>query len=538
MQDRHWNITSFRPLQVYCTAFAIAIALLSSGCKVGPDYCGPPISPVAEDYPAATADAAVVASPPQDGGNTAPTSETQGDLELTESIPVDELAPELVAWWTALNDPILNELVVCAVENNRDLRVAAERIFEARARRGTVASGLFPQVDTDASFTHEKRSSGGMFGGAVRDWWSWGTDLTWEIDVFGRLRRLLEAADADIGEQRELYRDTLVLLIAETATTYVEARSHQEQMAIVAANIDVQAETVRLVRSRYNNDKTDMLDVRQSEGSLKGVEAGYPLFRILYRQSINRLSVLIGCPPGAVDGLMSQPQPIPHAPGHVAVGIPAELLRRRPDIRAVERKIAAQTARIGAAEGELYPQFSLTGTFGLGANDFSALWSSNAIGAGVTPSMRWHILNFGRYRSNVWVQESLQRQYMWEYQDTVLRAAEEVDNALVGFSEGKQRGQLLQESVDDYQEAVRLSQIKYRAGHVDLQRVLDSQRSMLASQNLLVLNRTEVVRSFITLYRALGGGWQVPVRQIAAMAPPPSEEQPEFIPLPPPAGQP
>ena len=538
MLDHSIRFVTSRIVLAHCVSFTMAIGLFAGGCKVGPDYCGPPISPVADSYPAATAEDATAASPSDDSDGTASPGGPQGDGEAIESIPIEELAPELVSWWTSLNDPILNELVVCAAENNRDLRVAAERIFEARARRGTVASSLFPQVDTDGSFTHEKRSSGGSLGGVVRDWWSWGTDLSWEIDVFGRLRRLLEAADADIGEQRELYRDTLVLLIAETAATYVEARSHQEQMAIVLANIDVQSETVRLVRSRYDNDKTDMLDVRQSEGSLKGVEAGYPSFRILYRESINRLSVLIGCPPGAVDAIMEQPRPIPRAPEHVAVGIPAELLRRRPDLRAVERKIAAQTARIGAAEGELYPQFSINGSFGLGAKDFSALWSSNAIAAGITPAMRWHILNFGRYRSNVWVQESLQRQYIWEYQDTVLRAAEEVDNALVGFSEGKRRGELLQESVEHYEEAVRLSQIKYRAGHVDLQRVLDSQRSLLASQNLLVLNRTAVVRSFISLYRALGGGWQVPVQQIANVTTGPAEEPAEFIPLPPPASQP
>ena len=538
MQEHHWDIANVRPLHIYFAALAIAMAILTSGCRVGPDYCRPPSSPVADSYPAASVDEADVLHAPLDGADHPGTGEAQGDVDPFESDPAGELTPELVSWWTALNDPVLNEFVVCAVKNNRDLRVAAERILESRARRGTVASSLFPQVDTDGSFTHEKRPSGGMFGGTVRDWWSWGTDLSWEIDVFGRLRRLLEAADADIGEQRELYRDTLILLIAETAHTYVEARSHQEQMAIVAANINVQAETVRLVRSRYNNDKADMLDVSQAEGSLKGVEAGYPPFRILYRQSINRLSVLIGCPPGAVDAQMSQPRPIPNAPEHVAVGIPAELLRRRPDIRSAERKIAAQTSRIGAAVGELYPQFSIIGTFGLEANDFSALWNSNSIGAGVTPAMRWHILNFGRYRSNVRVQESLQRQYIWEYENTVLRAAEEVDNALVGFDQGKQRGKLLQKSVDNYVEAVRLSQIKYRAGHVDLQRVLDSQRSQLVSQNLLVLNRTEVVQSFISLYRALGGGWQLPVQRIATMTTGIAEGQPELIPLPPPTGQP
>lgn len=496
-----------------CTALMLAVAFLTGGCKVGSDYWGPPASPVAPSYPTASANVVEDLPSPHDVGLAARESEHRPDTRRPEPNSVIAEAPELAGWWTSLNDPILDELIASAVANNRDLRVAAERVFESRARRGTVASSLFPQIAADGSFTHERRPSGGLFSGSIRDWWALGGDLSWEIDVFGRLRRLLEAADADVGERQELYRDTLILLIAETATAYVEARSHQEQMAIVEANIQVQSETVRLVRSRFANEKTDMLDVHQAEGSLKEVQAGYPAFRILYRQSINRLSVLIGEPPGTVDAVMSMPQSIPSAPEHVAVGIPAELLRRRPDIRAAERRIAAQTARIGASIGELYPQFSIIGSFGLGANDFSALWQTNAIGASISPGMRWNILNFGRYRSNVWVQESLQRQHMLEYENVVLQAAEEVDNALVAFHERRERGKLLQESIEHYSEAVRLAQIKYRAGHTDLQRVLDSQRSLLASQNLLVLNRTAEVQAFVALYRAMGGGWQAPVRQ-------------------------
>lgn len=501
---------------------------------MGPDYCGPPASPIASQYPTALARTTEDLPSPQDAGISSVDSGNHIAAEGGEPSLVDAAGPELASWWTALNDPVLNQLILGAVENNRDLRVAAERIFEARARRGTVASSLFPQIDMGASFSHERRPSGGLFSGTIRDWWSWGGDLSWEIDVFGRLRRLLEAADADIGERQELYRDTLILLIAETAATYVEARSHQEQMAIVEANIGIQTETVRLVRSRYDNEKTDMLDVSQAEGSLSQVEAEYPTFRVLYRQSINRLSVLLGCPPGTVDAIMSKPQPIPPAPEHVVVGIPAELLRRRPDIRSVERRIAGQTARIGAAVGELYPQFSIIGSFGIEAADFSRLWQSDALTAGVTPGMRWHILNFGRYRSNVWVQESLRRQYVWEYENAVLQAAEEVDNALVAFHEGKERGRLLQDSIDHYRNAVNLSQIKYRAGHTDLQRVLDSQRSLLASQNLLVLNRAVVVRAFITLYRALGGGWQIPVQQVTGASLSPAGALPEPLPPPPP----
>ncbi|MBN1911290.1 MAG: TolC family protein [Pirellulales bacterium] len=534
--QHHWGLAGCWRVQVHWIV-SLTIGVLVCGCKVGPDYCGPPSAPVGAYYP--------VANEGNEAGPSAP-QKPEGEVLLRkpredtggETPSPDALAPELVSWWTSLNDPVLNELVVCAVRNNRDLRVAAERIFKARASRGTVVSSLFPQVDTDGSFTREKRASGGFLGGVARDWWAWGTRMTWEIDVFGRLRRLLEAADADVGEQQELYRDTLVLLIAETATAYAEARSHQEQMAIVAANINVQAKTVHLVRSRFDNEKADMLDVSQSEGSLKGVEAGYPATQILYRESINRLSVLLGSPPGAVDALMRQPRPIPHAPEYVATGIPADLLRRRPDIRAAERRVAAQTARIGAAVGELYPQFSLVGAFGLESQNFSTLWNANAITASVAPGMQWHILNFGRYRSNIWVQESMQRQYLWEYENTVLQAAEEVDNALVGFVQGKQRGKLLQESVDYYREAVRLSQIKYRAGNVDLQRVLDSQSSLLASQNQLLLNRMAVVRSFISLYRALGGGWQLPVEQVTPLPPVVAENQPEVVPAPLPGARP
>ncbi len=538
VENRRLDSVGSWPSYLRCAILVIVAGFFSSGCKVGPDYTGPPCPAIGQCYPEATSDEESVVNVIPDQGCSEDTPAVGGDGESIEVVPIGELGPELANWWTALNDPVLNELVVCVVQQNPDLLLAAERIFESRARRGTVASSLFPQIDTNTYFTHEKRPAGGLFSGSVRNWWSWSTDLSWEIDVFGRLRRLLESSDADIGEKQELYRDTLILLIAETATTYVEARSHQEQMAIIASNIDIQKETVRLVTSRHDNDKADMLDVSQAKGSLKGVEAGYPLSQILYRRSINRLSVLTGSPPGAIDALMSDPQPIPDAPEYVTVGIPAELLQRRPDVRGVERKLAAQTARIGGAVGELYPQFSITGSFGLAANEFGALWNNRAIATGITPAVRWNILNFGRYRCNVWVQESLQRQYTWEYENTVLRAAEEVDNALVSYKRGKERRDLLRESVDYYAEAVRLSQIKYQAGAVDLQRVLNSQESLLASQNLLVLNRTDVVRSFITLYRALGGGWQIPVQQIAAatLAPTIAEEQPEH--LPPPAAEP
>ena len=366
-------------------------------------------------------------------------------------------------------------------------------------------------------------------------------NLSWEIDVFGRLRRQLEAANADIAADIELYRNTLIILLSDVARNYVDARAYQERIRIVRQNIEAQRQTLNIAERKLDAGTVNELDVAQARANLESSKSELPTLELRYRESINRLSVLLGCPPGEVDTAMSEPKRIPAAPESVMVGIPAELLRQRPDIRRAEREVAAQTARIGVAVGDIYPQFSITGTFGLDAADFSRMFQSDSINAGVGPAFRWNILNFGRYRCNIAAQEFFQQQLILSYQNTVLVAAEEVDNALAGYVREKQRRAFLSNTVDAYQRSVELSQMQYAAGTVDFQRVLDSQRNLLTFQNQLVQTEANVVNNVILLYRAMGGGWDAPIPPPGSDTPPPpfvpfpeapGEAAPEAIPAP------
>lgn len=498
-------------------AFAFLLLAGLGGCKVGPDYVGPPPAPIAPAYTQIN---------PEEG---------VAQVQSTD----------LALWWHRFGDSRLDHLVVRAVAGNPPLREAALRIYESRARYGTVRSGFFPQVDMDGSYYYQKisRSTGGTVtggGGIVdttRELWSWGMNLGWEIDVFGRLRRQLEAADADIGADVELYRDTLIILLSDVARNYVDARAYQERIRIVLQNIDAQNQTLAIAQRKFEVQVVSELDVAQARANLESSKSELPTLELRYRESINRLSVLLGCPPGEVDAMMAEPVPIPLSPENIMVGIPAELLRRRPDIREAERRVAAQTARIGVAVGDIYPQFSIIGTFGLDAADFSRLFNSDSINAGVGPAFRWNILNFGRFRCNIAAQEFLQQQWVAAYQQTVLEAAEEVDNALAGFVREKQRRTYLANTVAAYRRSVELSQMQYAEGAIDFQRVLDSQRNLLNFQNQLVQAEANVVNNVILLYRALGGGWETPINAEPfqggpAPAEPAPEEEPEPIPAP------
>jgi NodT family efflux transporter outer membrane factor (OMF) lipoprotein len=502
------------------------LALLTqvlAGCKVGPDYGGPPRVCVHSSW------------------------RHLGDATLR-----DDCRP-LTDWWTAFEDPVLNDLIARAVAQNLDLREAALRIFEARAQRCTVRADLCPQIAHDASYSYTKfAQSGGMFGvlgGAggptfnidtASDQWSFGLNGTWEIDVFGRLRRLVEAADADIAVSVEDYRDTLVVLLADVAGNYVDARSFQHRAEISRKNLETQLETLRKTEKRFP-ELSPELDVVQARANAESTAAGIPSLETGYQQALNRLSVLLGCPPGEVDRLLADPLPIPTARDEIAIGIPADLLRRRPDIRRAERELAAQTARIGAAVGEMYPKFSILGSFGLDAQDFRKLFNAGAIGASVGPNMNWNILNFGKLRCNVYVQEARQGQRAVQYQSAVLRAAEEVDNALVSYVREQQRLKHLTNEATANKRAVELSEKRYIGGDVSFLRVLDSQRSLLLSEDQLVTSQANVAASLIQLNRALGGGWELSANVAAApieplVVPlPATEPAPEVIETPMPA---
>ena len=288
--------------------------LFFSGCVVGPNYTHPPYSPVAKSFPEADL------------------------IETPENNRLPEVDPykldQLDHWWTQINDPILDRLIQLALSGDLDLKIAAERICEARANRGVVTSGLFPQIDTDASFTHEKLSSGlnsiaTTTASTVRDRWTWGTNLNWELDVFGKIERLVEASDASVGESVEYYRDTMVMLTAETGTAYVELRSLQQQIANVEKNIEIQKHSAKIAWALFEKGKTSKLDAVQAEAALMSSEAELPPLYAALRVEVNRLAVLVGMPPGELDDMLLAKQPIPTAPSQIAKVIPAELLRRR-----------------------------------------------------------------------------------------------------------------------------------------------------------------------------------------------------------------
>lgn len=474
-----------------CASLVLALVAIA-GCKVGPDYGGPPAAPM----------------PPA--------------WHVTPDAAIELDRQWLGPWWQGFHDPTLDQLMEAAMAENLDLREAAARIVEARAQRCVVRADLFPQFNQSDSFTHRKQAiSGGFFAGigglpgaSIRsnlDQWTMGLDGSWEIDVFGRLRRLMEAADADIGAAQEDYRDVMVILLADVATNYVNVRTFQKRLQIAHENLEIQKRTLAFTQKRFQADLAAELDVAQARVNVESTASDIPLLEAGLQLALNRLSVLLGAPPGAVDELFRDVAPVPQPPNEIAIGIPAELIRRRPDVRRAERELAAQTARIGAAVGELYPKFSILGSFGLDARQFDLMFQRNAISATIGPNMQWQIFSYGRLRCNVMVQETRQQQQAIRYRAVVLRAAEEVDNALVNYVRERQRVGYLQSTVEASQRAVELSGQRYIGGDVSFLRVLDSQRSLLLSQDLLALSRANVSLYLIQLYRALGGGWQLPV---------------------------
>lgn len=467
-------------------SFLPVLTVLTVGCVVGPDYERP---------------CAIL-------------SDSFTQISAEEGVH-QQIGADLADWWTNINDPILTELIHQTVGSGTEvggslsLQEMAWRIQQTRARLGITRSELFPQLQADGSYDLRRYSEnqvGAAAGDAVEKW-NLGTSMSWEVDVFGRLRRYTESAVANVEGQEELYRDAYIILLSDVATNYVQARALQQQIEIAKKNIATRKETLKLTEVILEIGKGNKLDVSQARGSLESVESDLPLLEASYRTVLNRLSVLTGNPPGYVDDVMATPAPIPEAPSEIMVGIPAELLRRRPDIRAAEKALVAQNALIGAAVGDLYPIFSLNGNFGLDAAQFNELWKSDNITAGITPAFRWNIFNFGRYRSNVRLQEYMFQEEVAAYRQTVLLAAEEVDNALASYSNERVRVEKLHSAMESYDKALQLSEERYQEGAADFQRVLDSQREKLIFELAYVKSKADITTDVINLYRALGGGW-------------------------------
>jgi NodT family efflux transporter outer membrane factor (OMF) lipoprotein len=419
----------------------------------------------------------------------------------------------MVEWWRVFEDPALDALVERARANNNGIELAALRVLESRAQLG-IASGLkYPQAQVavgDATWTSPPDNSG------IRDdFWSYGigASISWELDFWGRYRRGIQSAEAAFEASIAAYDQAVVLLTAAVVDNYVIIRTLEEQLRIARENLRIQQRSYEITEVLFRNGADSELDMQQANTLLLATEATIPSLETSLRQAGNAMATLLGELPGAVDGLLAESAEIPALPEHVAIGFPADMLRRRPDVRQAELLAMAQNARIGLARADLYPSFSLTGSIGLtaggpGDGNFGDLFSGDALGVSVGPTFVWPFLNYGRIKNNVRVQDARLQQALVSYRETVLQAAREAEDAIAGYLGANQQARVLERTVVSARRSNELSTLRYQEGFSDYQRVLDSQQALFTQQQRYVTARGDAVRSLVALYKALGGGWE------------------------------
>jgi outer membrane protein, multidrug efflux system len=458
---------------------------LGAGCAVGPDFTPPDMT-----LPAGWA----------------------GPAPLPAVTPAEQ---DLACWWAVFDDKMLQSLMQQAVESNLDLKFAEARIRQARAARGIAESFLGPTLDATGSYQRGETSvsptdTGGSSGRTVRvttNQYFAGFDAAWELDIFGGVRRGVEAADADFQASVEARRDVLVTLTAEVARNYIDLRAFQLRISLARQNLEAQKHSAKLTQQRFEAGLASRLDVASAEAQVATTAGVIPLLEASARQTIYSLGVLLGRPPAALVQELAPALAIPTAPPSAPMGVPSDLLRRRPDIRQAEAAVHAATARIGVSEADLYPKFTITGSIGVRASDFGSWldWSSRLwnIGPGVT----WRVFDMGRIRSDIAQQEALQEQSLIAYQKTVLTALLEVEGALISLDKEQEHRKALVDAVAFNQKAVDLSIILYTEGQTDFLNVLQAQRALFLTQDALAQSTQTISTNLVALYKALGGGW-------------------------------
>ena len=453
-----------------------------NGFKVGPEYCKP-AAPVAEDW-IDSGDARVSSGPAQTAD-----------------------------WWLAFGDPVLNDLVQAAYAQNLTLREAGMRILQARAQRGVAAGNLFPQAQNiNGSFARTQASINTANTPATInryfDNWALTGDLLWEADFWGRFRRAVEAADASLDASVEQYDDILVCLVADVAATYTNIRTLQQRLAYAQQNVEIQQGSLEIAEANFNNGAVSEVDVDQAKLNLRSTEASIPRFRAALRQQNNLLCTLLGMPPRDLLPELGEAA-IPTAPAEVALGIPCELLRRRPDVRRAERQVAAQSAQIGVAISDLYPHLTLSGSIGYQSQNLSRLFVPASNTGFVAPGFSWDVLNYGRLKNNIHAQEAAFQELALAYQSAVLNANQEVEDNVTAFLESQDETLLLSDSVEAAVRSVDLTIAQYRAGAVDFNRVFTLLESRVAQQDAYAASQGNIALNLIGVYKALGGGWEI-----------------------------
>ena len=469
---------------------SLLLLVTLSGCtEVGPDFVTPE-APVADVW--------TVADDPQ----------------------IETTPPEDPAWWKALDDAELSELIEAARRANPTVQSAGVRVLQARAQLAATVGELYPQQQQAfGDVRYQRLSEGDVLPKSVssfdNSFWGlqFGIGASWEIDFWGKFRRAIEAADASLMASIAGYDNALVSLTAEVASTYVSIRTFQERLRIARENVEIQRTSLRLAEVRYRDGQTSQTDVEQAKAEYAQTRSEIPQLEIGLRQNLHALSVLLGRPPADLEDLVGEIGPIPSPPPEVAIGIPAELLRRRPDIRAAEQAAAAQSALIGATKADLYPAVSLSGTFGFLSTDIGNSnlldafdWKSRVVSFG--PAVVWNVLNYGQITNQVRAQDAAFQEAVLSYQNTVLQAQQEVADALVSFLGNQEAAALLLEAVAAAKRSVQLATIEYREGAAGYTTVLVAQQNLLQQQDQLAVTQGGITQALISLYRALGGGWQ------------------------------
>jgi NodT family efflux transporter outer membrane factor (OMF) lipoprotein len=426
--------------------------------------------------------------------------------------------PQVVRWWDSFEDQVLTSLVERAAASNLDLRQAEARIREARAVRGAGAASFWPSVESFAAYT--RSGTGGSSGGTANDragggsvsrdtdLFRGGLDAIWELDVFGGTRRSVEALDADLQAAIEDLRDVTVVLTAEVAINYLTLRGLQQQIAIARENLEAQVKTVEITRQRFEAGFVSGLDVANARAQSAATSSQIPVLESQARDAIHTLSVLLASEPNALLGELEIERAIAPLPPQVPVGMPSDLLRRRPDIRRSEARIHAATARIGIATADLFPRFTLTGSLSFSGDSLSSMadWGSRVWSVG--PGMQWLIFDAGRIRWNIEARRAVEEQALLAHQQTVLTALREVESALVAYAKEQEHRQLLEEAVAQNRKAVGLARELYSAGQTDFLNVLSAQGSLFLSEEALVRSTVTLSLNLVALYKALGGGWE------------------------------
>jgi multidrug efflux system outer membrane protein len=468
----------------------VSVSVAIAGCAVGPDY-HPPKTPAPANW-----------SEAQLGGTT-------------------NAAVSIVEWWKTFNDPELNSLIERAVATNHDLRIADGRLRQARALRLGVAADLGPTINGSAGYTDTRQSmhstpfkTSGPSGAAITSNFLFQTDLydahfdaSWEIDIFGGRRRALQQANALVASVEEDRRDVLVSVLAEVARNYIEVRNFQQRLAITQKNIKAQQDAVDIARSRFNAGLASELDAKQAEALLATTQAQVPVLETSLKQGVHRLGVLIGREPGALLGELSRTAPIPTPPPEVPVGLPSDLLRRRPDVRRAERQLAADTANVGVQTAELFPKFTLTGVAGFQSFAVSDWFSGGSKYWSAGPTVTWRILDVGHVRSQIQAARAQAQQSMVAYEKTVLTSCEDAENALVAYANEQVRYRALSDAVAANRQSLEFANDRYANGLADFLNVVDAERSLYQTEDQLADSQGAVSVNLVALYKALGGGW-------------------------------